>query len=223
MNCSFCGKSCKNPNSLRNHERLCKQNPNRQLTTYEKYGPTKGFNNFGRVGWNKGKTKETDPRIAKYAKTLKEKYDAGIYVIDNPMNYPENRKKLSETMKRIYGVNPPKVAGRSKCGWYKGFYCRSSWELAYVIYNIEHNINIKANTKGFKYIWKDEEHTYFPDFYLPDEDTYIEIKGYYDEKAKEKTKQFKGNLMVLEKKEMEIYLLYCQEHYGNDFIKLYEK
>ena len=28
--CKFCGKECKNSNSLRNHERLCKSNPNRQ-------------------------------------------------------------------------------------------------------------------------------------------------------------------------------------------------
>jgi hypothetical protein len=27
--CSFCGKLCKNANSLRNHERLCIENPER--------------------------------------------------------------------------------------------------------------------------------------------------------------------------------------------------
>lgn len=32
--CSFCGKLCKNDNSLRNHERLCSKNPNRQKTTF---------------------------------------------------------------------------------------------------------------------------------------------------------------------------------------------
>lgn len=30
--CKYCGKECKNDNSLRNHERLCKQNPRRQIT-----------------------------------------------------------------------------------------------------------------------------------------------------------------------------------------------
>lgn len=29
--CRYCGKECKNANSLRNHERLCKENPNRQI------------------------------------------------------------------------------------------------------------------------------------------------------------------------------------------------
>jgi hypothetical protein len=31
MNCKFCEKVCKNDNSLRNHERLCHKNPDRQI------------------------------------------------------------------------------------------------------------------------------------------------------------------------------------------------
>lgn len=32
--CKYCHKECKNDNSLRNHERLCKENPNRQFTIF---------------------------------------------------------------------------------------------------------------------------------------------------------------------------------------------
>lgn len=43
--CTYCDKECKNGNSLRNHERLCKSNPNRQIpnldaarqATFKKY------------------------------------------------------------------------------------------------------------------------------------------------------------------------------------------
>ena len=31
--CKYCEKGCKNDNSQRNHERLCKLNPNRQILT----------------------------------------------------------------------------------------------------------------------------------------------------------------------------------------------
>ena len=31
MNCKHCNKECKSPNSLRNHERLCKENPGRDI------------------------------------------------------------------------------------------------------------------------------------------------------------------------------------------------
>lgn len=46
-NCKYCCKECKNANSLRNHERLCKSNPDRQLTPYEK--GIKTFELSGRV------------------------------------------------------------------------------------------------------------------------------------------------------------------------------
>ena len=36
MKCRFCDRFCKNDNSLRNHERLCKTNPNHQLSSMQK-------------------------------------------------------------------------------------------------------------------------------------------------------------------------------------------
>ena len=41
--CRYCNKECKNANSLRNHERFCKQNPERTLTSYEQ-----GYDTFAR-------------------------------------------------------------------------------------------------------------------------------------------------------------------------------
>lgn len=223
MECKFCHKECKNDNSLRNHERLCKLNPNRQLTTYEKYGPTKGFNLTGTTKRSNQYIKAKNLGLPKpiISEETRRKLSEAVKR-NNPMSREDNRKKLSESMKKVYSVNPPKVAGRSKCGNYKGFYCRSSWELAFVIYNLDHNINFIANKKGFKYIWDGTEHTYFPDFYCPDTDTYIEVKGYYDKKAQEKTKQFKGNLLVLQNSDMKPYLEYVVEKYGSNFISLYE-
>ena len=45
MNCSYCGKTCKNFRSLKQHERLCKSNPNRQEPTRGMLGK-KGSNQF---------------------------------------------------------------------------------------------------------------------------------------------------------------------------------
>lgn len=53
--CSYCGKQCKNLNSLNNHERLCLKNTNRKYISYTQ----------GKPGWNKGLTKETDERVLK--------------------------------------------------------------------------------------------------------------------------------------------------------------
>lgn len=228
-NCAFCGKFCKNQNSLRNHERLCKQNPNRQLTTYEKYGIIEGFNNKGRIPWNKGRipwnkglTKETDERIAKSALTYVKNEKLGLHKSHSFTKTKEQKEKLSNIMKEIYSHKDVSVAGRAKMGWYKGIYCNSSWELAYVIYNLDHNVNFIRNKKGFKYIYEGSEHTYFPDFYLVDSDTYVEIKGYKDNKAEAKISQFKYNLIVLEYNEMQPILDYVISNYGKDFISLYE-
>lgn len=35
QHCKICDKECKNDNSLRNHQRLCKSNPDRQSTIFE--------------------------------------------------------------------------------------------------------------------------------------------------------------------------------------------
>lgn len=55
LKCRYCGKECKNDNSLRNHERLCKQNPDRDLTPYERgHNPLAAVHKFGAVGRNEG-------------------------------------------------------------------------------------------------------------------------------------------------------------------------
>ena len=56
--CEFCQKALLNGNSKRNHERLCKLNPNRQISSWVKF-------NHERGSWNKGLTAETDERVKK--------------------------------------------------------------------------------------------------------------------------------------------------------------
>lgn len=222
INCPFCDKLCKNQISLKAHEAVCKNNPNRHLTKYEKYGEIEGFNNKGRIPWNKGLTKETDERVLKSANTYIENEKLGLHKSHSFPRTSEQREKLSIIMKEIYSNKDVSVAGRSKMGWYKGVYCNSSWELAYVIYNLDHNIKFIRNKRGFKYIYNGSEHTYFPDFYLIEDSTYVEIKGYKDSKAEAKINQFNDKLIVLQYPEMEPILEYVITNYGEDFISLYE-
>ena len=46
LNCQYCGKECKNSNSLIQHEVRCKKNPQALILNYQ---PRKGFNNKGRI------------------------------------------------------------------------------------------------------------------------------------------------------------------------------
>lgn len=128
----------------------------------------------------------------------------------------------SKYMLQLCSTMPHSLCGVGKRGWYKGYMCQSSWELAFVIFHIEHNIKFIRNSKGFSYTWEDDEKTYFPDFYLPDSDTYVEVKGYLDSKSIEKIKQFPCNLVIYGKAEMMDILNYVETNYGKDFTYLYD-
>ena len=143
------------------------------------------------------------------------------YCKDCYRNTEEYRTSLSKSLKSKTG-GYRKGSGTGKSGWYKGYYCDSSWELAFVIYNLEHNIKFERNKKRFAYIFENETHNYIPDWIVDGE--YIEIKGYWSEQWQAKLDQFpkEEKLTVLTKKEIKPYLDYVIESYGKDFIKLYE-
>ena len=89
--CKFCGKECKNKNSLAQHERRCKENPNRIESPFVK------FNKDRDHVWNKGLTKNTDERVNKGANTLKNGYSTGRLVNHNKgkLESEEQKQKIS--------------------------------------------------------------------------------------------------------------------------------
>lgn len=112
-------------------------------------------------------------------------------------------------------------SGTSKRGWYKGIFCGSSWELAWVIYHLENGIDFKRNTVGFEYTFGGKIRRYYPDFLVGD--TFIEIKNYKTEQVEAKTNQFPNKLSVLYKKDLKTIFEYVEKKYGKDYIKLYDK
>lgn len=133
----------------------------------------------------------------------------------------EFRKKSSETAKKFKFGGYREGSGRGKNGWYKGYWCDSSWELAWVIYNLENGIIFERNKKGFQYTYNGEIYKYYPDFII-DGKEYIEIKGWLDKQGQEKIKQFSGNLTVLFENDLLHILEYVRSKYGDDFTHLYE-
>ena len=75
--------------------------------------------------------------------------------------------------------------GRNKYGTYKEFHCDSSWELAFVVYCLDHNIIIKRCNEKFPYLYKNSLHYYHPDFIICN-NIYVEIKNYVDDIVMEK-------------------------------------
>ena len=188
--CHYCGKQYKNTNSLKNHERLCKSNPNRQESPFVKYNKTK------RDVWNKGLTKETDERVKQQGETYSSRVKSGI--ITGVGGYRENA-----------------VKGCYKYGYYDGIRCDSSWELAYVVYCKEHNIPIERNTNRFGYFVNNVEYKFVPDF-IVNNTTLVEIKGLQDPNWEIKHDTY-PNVKFIFKQEIKPYLDYVITKYGKEF------
>lgn len=115
MKCIYCGKECRNNNSLVNHQRLCKQNPNRQKSNLDSW-------NAAGKAWNKGLTKETSKSVAKYASTLTKTRPTWQLDVDD-----DNKMRMRYCNKRVN-------AGAEGIGFELSFeeYCKLAKEAGLV-------------------------------------------------------------------------------------------
>lgn len=214
----FCSRVCAN---LREHSAETKQKIAKAIT-----GTTKIYKN--------GRTKSSNHEyfLTKYSLAPKVCTVCGVVL---PFE-SRKRKTCSEACRRVligqatqrsaekHGGNNNilGVRGTAKYGTYKGYVCDSSYELAFVIYCLDHNIPLQRNHTSFCYKYKGETHNYFPDFII-NNDTYIEIKGYATELDKAKWDAFPSdiNFELIDKSKITPYIAYCKQTYG-DFIQLYD-
>lgn len=203
--CQYCSeKKYEKILSLRNHERCCKSNPNRILSSLSKYNKEHNVKSSFRT---------------EIGKRLSGRYKRGELIPHSTPHTEKTKQRLSEVAKERKIGGYVQGSGRGKKGWYKGFFCDSSWELAYVIYCLDHNIDIKRNTEKRQYVWNGKVKNYIPDFIV--EGITIEVKGY-------KTKQWLAKLeanpdvQVLYEKDLKPIFTYVISEYGKDFTSLYE-
>ena len=161
LKCKFCGKPCKNTNSLRNHERLCPKNTDRHYVSHT----------LGHTAWNKGLTKDTDERVKNSAKTLSENIKLGITKqYDHKSIWTEElRNKKSEEKKKFYAEHPEAHPNRKLAN----NHIKMSYPERIVFdwlnekkLSFEHNKLIKTKTI-----------TRYADFYLKDYNLIIEVDG----------------------------------------------
>lgn len=207
VTCKFCSKECKNSNSHRNHERLCKQNPNKQTTFLETnkdlikqmkhQGVIKFTNQFT-------KAKELGLPVPIVSSATRQKLSQA-----NKKKSAESRKqqaaKSSETIKQKVAEGTWHTSLARKMHYsYKGIDLHGKWELKYAMWLDTQNITWERCKNQFNYIFNDKERKYTPDFYLPESQCYVEIKGYETEKDKAKWSQFPSHLTlkVLKQKDL---------------------
>ena len=171
-----------------------------------------------------------------YEKILEKKKIAGHFANLGHKMSDEQKLILSQYAKQqglggyVYKKDGRRGVSRiAKAGMYKGIWCDSSWELAFIVYNIEHNIKFEKCNESFEYFssYDNKKHKYHPDFKY-DKSTYIEIKGWMNNSSLIKINEFRKNhpnlkLEIIDEAKIKPYLSYVKEKYGERFYEqLYE-
>ena len=148
----------------------------------------------GNPSWNAGLTTSTDTRVAKSRETLMKRVDSGEFMKDRigvPLK-DSTKEKLSEARSRF--LNERGNGGFCNVKWFKttdsfGNECslRGSWERD--VANWLNQQEIMWTRKHYiKYLDENINRTYSPDFFIPLDNSIIEVKGYYSDKDKRKMK-----------------------------------
>lgn len=111
---------------------------------------------------------------------------------------------------RHYQYGKPTTGGRAHWFFYEGNKYQGSWEFKMGLWLKHKNIDFLCHkgVRRFKYDINGTEYTYCPDFYIPKEDCFIEVKGLFCDSAKQKMEIIKRTypevrLEIYDKKRLE--------------------
>jgi hypothetical protein len=201
VECKFCSAVKKNPNSRRNHERLCKMNPNKQ-TTFLQDNPHILFNKKHSNHYTKAKalglprpllTDEQRKRIGDHNRNR------------SPELLAQIARSISETVKRKVAEGTWHTSLAKKMHYeYKGIDLHGTWELKYAQWLDANNIAWERCKTKFAYVFEGVERKYTPDFYLTESNIYVEIKGHATAKDQAKWSHMPAdvNFQVLREKDL---------------------
>jgi hypothetical protein len=208
LKCKYCESERKTLNSLRQHEIRCNKNPEgiKVTSNFYRYNidvkngiKEKKFSNQYTKSDYLGLEK---PKMSNELKTkLRSASSKRIWTDEMKKNHSESMKKAVISHPSSYSIN--NVSGRVKNIEYNGFILKGKWELEFAKWLDQNKIEwTNKILKPFSYIWENNNHLYFPDFYLIDYNLYVEIKGYERERDLQKWKSVE-NLIVLKKNDID--------------------
>lgn len=196
--CKYCKKEF-SIYGLKNHEIYCKHNPDRKSRS-GKNNPN--FGNKGKKSSNQFIKAKNEGITIKTSEETKKKISEKI---KGRKLTEAHKNAISKSMKRVVIEKPESysssnVNGRVNKVNYKGIILDSEWERIFAIWLDEKEIKWERPLTGFKYQWEGER-IYYPDFYLPEYDLYIEVKGYTRERDIAKWRSL-NNLKVIKRKDI---------------------
>lgn len=207
LSCPFCGRIGKNKNSYAQHYIACPKNPDRKIRSIsnqfikaEQLGlPIPKYKNNSNQYIKAKQLGLPKPEISEQTRL---KFSASS---KKQIWTDERRKNHSETMKIAVKENPNSynknnVSGRVKLIEYNETSLKGNWELKTAQWLDSLNINWENETNPHDYFWNEGWHKYFPDFFLPDYNSYIEVKGYKTDRDAAKWNQFNDKLIIIDKR-----------------------
>lgn len=199
MNCKFCRNLCKNYNSRINHERLCKENPNRDMSFFiEHQDKLSLIRNSPEFKYQNQYTKAEALGLDK--PIISEESRIKISIASRNRSDEVNKKigeSVSKTIRKKVeeGTWHTSLAKRMHHN-YNGIDLHGSWELNYAKWLDQNNIRWERCKRSFSYIFENKRRRYTPDFFLSESNQYIEIKGYKTTKDVAKWEQFPKELKL---------------------------
>lgn len=212
--CKYCHKTFTMTKSEKLcHIKWCDKNPNKN--EYFKHLNNLHKENMGQSAWNKGLTSETNKIIKKRGELIHQKYLNGELI-----PYFLGKKHTKNTKEKLSIIRSKELENNTNYKHIKLFplkningdeyKCQGTWE-----YNVAKKLNelgiLWIRNNKINYIQEGIKRIYNPDFYLPNTDEYIEVKGFFF-----KTNIEKMNLVNQQHKDKNI--IFIDAKYYKDFI-----
>lgn len=175
--CAFCTKETKTIH----HQLRCPMNPNRKGVPHFSVEKRKEIGK---------KSKEVNARTWTEEKRKQHSAIMQAVVAQNPESYSTNNVSGRVKMYEVQcDTNAVQVKGK--------------WELQVANWLNQKNIRWTNKVTPYNYFWNNKWHLYFPDFYLPELNILIEVKGYERERDRAKWEAITDKkLIVLKEKEI---------------------
>lgn len=160
----------------------------------------------------KGLTKDTSEQIKKASETQRRRRAAGEISNWNVGKTALTDQRVARTNAIISSsVNRKIVAGtwhnsfaRARRQTYKNESFDGTWEVKLATWFDANSITWQRNKESFPYSFEGKQRRYTPDFFLPNIDCYVEVKGWKTSKDEAKWYHFPKKLVVLSGSDLQL-------------------
>ena len=204
--CQFCGEVRKSRRSLSQHQVRCAQNPKRRGIVH-----ANRFTKAKELGLPKPAASNQFIKAEQLGQPKPKGTTKGMHIRHNQNSDSWKGKSLPEEMRKKISARVSKKVldgtwhmqfRHQRIFRYKGYVLQSTWEYLYARFLDREGIPWERASKAFKYFYEGKERLYHPDFYLPDKDLFIEIKGVETDQDRAKWAAFPEKLEILREEEL---------------------